>query len=309
MWHVARADDAKPWAAGVSAEQQKQALALYDKGNAFFSEDHYKEALEQYQLALQFWDHPAVHYNAAVCEINLDRPAEAYEDLTAAMKYGAEPIGADHFAQAKTYQKALVGQVADLEITCKEPDAELRLDGAPLSTGPITVVRHVRAGEHQLVATKPGFEPHTETIRVRPMNELGGKPNVFTIEMHELGASGRLVRRWPTWQPWAIAGGGAALAAIGGGLVWLAYSNKSDYESWVTAHCTAANNFCAGSPVPSSSLDHAKLENAMGIGALVIGGAALAVGATMIYLNQGHMIAVAPNVGTEHAGLTLLGRF
>jgi tetratricopeptide (TPR) repeat protein len=78
--HAAVADD-KPWEAGVPAAKQDAALALYKEGNAFFAQDQFKEALEKYVQALQIWDHPAIRYNAAVCNINLDRPLDAYEDL------------------------------------------------------------------------------------------------------------------------------------------------------------------------------------------------------------------------------------
>ncbi len=42
--HADKLDD-KPWAAGVSVANQKQALALYREGNAFFEQSQYKDAL------------------------------------------------------------------------------------------------------------------------------------------------------------------------------------------------------------------------------------------------------------------------
>jgi hypothetical protein len=306
---AALADGAHPWAAGVSAAQQQQALALYDQGNKFFAADRYKEALEQYELALQAWDHPAIRYNAAVCLINLDRPVEAYEHLIAAMRYGAEPIGADHFAQAHTYQKALAGQVAELEVTCREPGAEVRIDGESFVVGPGVAKRRVRAGTHHVVATKPGYEASTQTIEVEAVSVRGDRPNALVIELHPVAAAHRLVRRWESWKPWALVAAGAGLAGVGGGVVWLAYRDKHDYDAWVTSHCNAGNEFCAGTPVPSSSLDRAKIENSIGITAIVLGGGAFVTGAVMAYLNQGHMAVIAPAVDREHAGVVIVGKW
>jgi hypothetical protein len=305
---VAHADPVKPWAVGVDADKQRQALALYDKGNGEFTEDHYKEALAQYEQALAVWDHPAIRYNAAVCLINLDRPVEAYENFAGAIHYGADPIGAEHFAQAKTYMKALAGQVAEVEVTSKEPGAEVRLDGQPLLSDAGTATRRVRAGEHQIVASKPRYETKSEKVDLEPISRTAGKPNVIVIELHLLPSTRRLVRRWPVWQPWTIAAGGAALAGAGAGLTWLALSNRDGYQAWLDK-CKLTAPYCAGQSASSSAYDHAKIEYPIGLGALSLGGAALVAGAVMIYLNQGHMVSVEPSVGTEHASLTLVGRW
>src|ERR1700704_3159630 len=83
----------KPWAAGVTPAAQHTALDLYQAGNTYFEQAQYKDALVKYELALQSWDHPQIHYNAAVCLINLDRPVEAYDHLLAAMRFGLAPLG------------------------------------------------------------------------------------------------------------------------------------------------------------------------------------------------------------------------
>jgi tetratricopeptide (TPR) repeat protein len=116
------ADD-RPWAAGVSAEAQQQALAAYNEANQLFEDGAYSKALEKYQAALAIWDHPKIHYNTAVCLMNLDRTVEAYEQLEAALKYGPAPFDPAMFKQAQLYEKLLSGKVAELEL-------ELKQDGA-----------------------------------------------------------------------------------------------------------------------------------------------------------------------------------
>ena len=125
---LAHADD-QPWAAGVSAADQKTAFALYAEGNGFFEHDRYKEALEKYDQAIKVWDHPAIRYNAAVCLINLDRWLEAYDYLTAALRYGEAPLGHDIYRQAEMQMTSVSKEVADLQVKCDEPGATVRLDG------------------------------------------------------------------------------------------------------------------------------------------------------------------------------------
>src|SRR5215813_4735696 len=88
------ADD-KPWAAGVPDKEQAAALAIYRDGNAEFEESRYAQALAKYREAIKHWDHPAIRFNMAVSRVNLDQPLDASEDLDAAIKYGAAPLGAE----------------------------------------------------------------------------------------------------------------------------------------------------------------------------------------------------------------------
>src|SRR5690606_31593180 len=53
----------KPWAAGVSAEDQAKALELYRQGNELFEQARYLDALAKYEVALAAWDHPSIRYN------------------------------------------------------------------------------------------------------------------------------------------------------------------------------------------------------------------------------------------------------
>ena len=308
----ADAAPAKPWAAGVSDADQQQALALYDKGNGYFAQDQFKEALAQYKDALRHWDHPAIRYNAAVCEINLGRDVDAYDDLIAAMKYGAEPIGADHFAQAKTYERLLEGKVAELQVTCNQPGAEVRLDGQLLFHAPGSDLRRVTVGEHQIVGVKPGFEPETRTIRVEP----GKGKAVVELVLHPVAAPRRLVRHWARWKPWAIAAGGVAVAALGVPLWQAASTHYASYDRFVAA-CAGRyvqDPHCPDADIPGSVRDlksQGDLDREAEIAAFVAGGALAAAGIALVVWNQPHLeqAAVVPAVGPDHVGVTLTGRW
>lgn len=300
---IAYADAPKPWAEGVPEDKQTKALALYKEGNALFEQDQYKDALPKYQAALALWDHPAIHYNAAVCLINLERPVEAYDHLLAALKYGAAPLGDKLYKDALNYKKALAGQVAPLEVSCTQQDATITLDGGELAKCPATVEKNVLAADHQLVALKQGYETETRTIHLEP-----GKKTTLVIDLKPIAARGTLVRRWRRATPWTIAIGGAVVALAGVPVYLAGRSTMSDYDGKVAATCP---NGCPASMVAQyASLEsRAKLEGDVAIGLFVAGGAVAAAGFAMIVLNQPHLEHVQPQVGSDHVGLVISGRW
>lgn len=301
---IARADAPKPWAAGVSPQRQSRALELYDQGNQRVAEDDCIGALAKYAAALEYWDHPAIHYNEALCQLKLGRELEAYNAFEAALKFGPEPLGNEHFVNAGQQLASLHEKIAELAVSCSQERAEVRLDGELVTACPGSATKRTLVGPHHLVAAKPQYETDTREVVLH-----AGK-NELAITLRPLPGK-RLVRRWDTWKPWAIAAGGAAVAAAGGGLMYLA--RRLDLDAWVAQNCTTANMYCAAMPQvladKRSEWNREKTENALGIGAVVAGGAALVAGAAMIYLNQGRMVEVMPSVGAEHAGVTLVFQY
>src|SRR5690242_3320281 len=89
---VAAADGERPWAEGVSQEQQERANQLYEQGNGEFAQYRYAEALAFYRQALESWDHPLTRFNAAVCLVHLEQPVAALAQLRAALRHGAAPF-------------------------------------------------------------------------------------------------------------------------------------------------------------------------------------------------------------------------
>ena len=308
---LAHADDGKPWAQGVISptSTRSEAFDLYAEGNAFFEHDRYKEALEKYDEAIKVWDHPAIRYNAAVCLINLERWIDAYDYLTAAMRFGEEPLGHDLFRQAQTHMKTVGKEVAELEVKCEEPGAQVSLDGQVLFTAPSHATKRVLTRDpHQIVAEKNGYQTETRAIRLEP-----GKPTVLVLEMRPLPAHRALVRRWDKWKPWAIAASGAGVALIGVGFALVSSSDFSKYDQ------EAANNFSAWMGTdksmppmsPDRSLHDSGARDAnIAYGALAVGGAVAVTGFVMVLLNAPHLAPmVTPAIGKEQVGATVTMRW
>lgn len=306
---IAYADD-KPWAAGVSDGSQARALELYRQGNALFEQARYLEALAKYEVALAAWDHPSIRYNAAVCLINLGRAEEAYENLMAALRFGGQPLSPELQRQAKTYEKLLVGQLAELEVQCKEPGATVMLDGKQLLACPGSDTRHLRPGRHQIVGEKPGYETDSRAVELP-----AGEKTVIVLELRLLGAEGRLERRWNKWLPWSVL---AAGAVVGGIAVPLALDARDDYRAWDAQFAA----YCPGGCDPSlldpaqrarlGELDDERTRSAtFAYAAIAISATAIAAGFTLVLLNQPRLVdaTVTPDVGKDHAGVSLIGRW
>jgi hypothetical protein len=289
----------EPWKAGVPADKQEAALALYKEGNEFFNKNEFKEALEKYAQALAIWDHPAIRYNAAVCLINLDKPLEAYDDLEAALRFGDAPIGADIYREGLNYKKLLAPRIAEVDVTTKD-DAKVTLDGRPVLDTAGTIERHVLSGDHQIVAEKPGYVTETKPIRVN-----GGDRVTIVIDLHPLQKQGELHRRFPRWVPWTVLGAGGAIAIAGLPLLLGASSAFDRYDAGVSSSCQAG---CPPAPLPSTyanDLSHGKLLRALGYSAFGVGGALIASTFALMAINQPHL--VAPMVDNGAVGLAVSG--
>jgi hypothetical protein len=301
------------WAVGVSDAEQTTALAIYKEGNAEFEQARYQQALVKYREAITHWDHPAIRFNIVVCLVNLDDPRTAFDNLALALKYGEAALGHDVYVQALTYQKMLLGTLAKLEITSHEPQgATVTLDGKRLFTAPGDTTELVTPGDHQIVATKPGFITQTITLTLVP-----GKVTVRDVKLLDLKSATKYVRRWPVWQPWAVVSAGVAVALIGLPFQLQASTNYSRYNE---EFATACPNGCGGAGQPAippsltSIKDSAHAQNIAAITMFSVGGATIATGLIGVFLNQPratipHELQISPSAGPNGASLVVGGRW
>jgi tetratricopeptide (TPR) repeat protein len=304
----ARGQD-RPWAEGVSDEQQLEALRLLEEGNRQFELAQRAMALATYRRAIAVWDHPAIRYNIAVALIDQDQPLEAYENLELALRYGQEALLEDQYAQGLTYRKLLLGQLAQLQVVCGEPGARVLLDGRELLVGPGEVTRVLLPGEHSLVATKAEYLTATRTV-----NLVAGRTETATLALVAVPRAVETRRRWAAWKPWAVVGAGAAVALAGVPLRLLAASTMDDYERAFTAACPQG---CVEDQIPSAARDlrsRARLESGVAIALFAAGGATLAGGVVWMIANQprpvhDRQVALVPVVGMGGAGLSVVGSF
>jgi len=316
---TAHQEDDRPWAKGVSAEEQKAALVLFNEGNNLLRDALFPKAVEKYREALAHWDHPAIHYNLALALVNLDQPVEMYEALDKAMAFGAAPLDADKFDRAKGYKILVEKQLALVELSIAVPDAVVVFDGKEVLAGPGTWQARVRSGEHSVVARAPGYSPTQLNQRIG-----GGEVSRLDLKLFTDAELTRYKRRYPKWLPWTVAGAGVAMLAVGGALHVAARNGFSDFDQAIR-DC-AANQPSGGCMAGSSVFDiksSAETKQTVAFTAYAVGGLALAGGIVLIILNQPSSyridpfaetaptpaISITPVIGHDLAGLAASGRF
>jgi hypothetical protein len=320
---AAGAEGPRPWAVGVTAEQQKAAAERLQEGNQLLKESQYQEAAKKYREALEAWDHPGIHYNLALVLLNLDQPLEVHQQLESATKYGAAPLDADKYERAMSYLKLVEKQLASLEVHCELYGATVALDGQALFVAPGHYKGLVRPGTHTVTAQKEGY-PTTERTKIL----LPGEPTTINLRLYTSGELIEYRRRWPLWRPITVTAGGAALL-LAGVVFTIESKNKFNaFDQRVTGMCATAatmNDGCA----PDSSFTNLKnqgntFQTLAAIG-YIAGGVAVATGISLFVADRSVPFRVDPEgqrrdiasawplftpfVGPGLAGIAGTGRF
>ncbi len=311
--HAAPAHAQKaPWAEGVTDEAKASAKTFLDAGNTLLLDKKYVEALAQYQQAITHWDHPAIRFNMARCQILLGRNLEAYDSLEKALKYGAAPHEPTAYDEAIAYQKLLTSQIGEVTIACSQAGVVVTLDGKPVGTCPTKVTTRVLTGQHQIVGKKRGLL--TETVDVVASTDATTgtvTPTSIDLSLDPPASAARIEHRWPQWIPWTIFGGGLAVAGAGVIFEVQARSQMDTFDKFVTERCPGN---CPGEQV--TDIAHYKTDSernsAIGVSLMITGGAAVATGAVMLWLNRGRTVypqavEVMPTQGG--AAVSWSGRF
>ncbi len=277
-------DDDRPWAEGVSKDDQRAALKLFSEGNAMLRDSLFVKAVEKYKEAIQHWAHPAIFYNLSLALLNLDKPLEVHESLKKTLAFGPAPIGDDKFEHAQSYLHLVEKQLATIVVSCDVKGANVKLDGHQIFIGPGKYEALVLAGEHTVVAAKEGYVTTTVTRMLAP-----AKTDTFAIKMFNDEELTRYRRKWAIWKPWTVLGGGSAIFVIGGTLHLLARSKFNTYDDRILA--------CGGC-VPSSNLaakkDNASVMQAAAFAGYIVGGAAAITGAVLLYMNRAKPYRIDP---------------
>lgn len=299
---VAAAED-KPWAVGVSQAQQDAAIAKFEQGNVLFVKDEWRAALDLYLEALESWDHPNVRFNAAICLIKLDRMVEAYENMQAAMRYGAAPLGKSLHGEGETYLKVLSASVAHLEVACTDPTVAVTLDGKRLARCPETIV--VTPGSHQIVSEKAGYRTQRQEVSA----PAGGKARVV-VDM-QLEGTRKLERRWARWLPWTVVGVGAAVSVAAIPLFITTRDKFDRYETDVANACSPDG--CGPNDPRVAALDDdlssARTFRALTVTSIALGATGIGVGIALIVMNQPRYATVTPLAGKDQYGAMLTTRW
>ena len=272
----------RPWAKGVSPDEQRIAIDLFREGNGLLKESLFVQAAAKYREALRHWNHPGIHYNLALALLNLDQPVEVFAQLEEAMRYGSAPLDADKFDHATRYRALIEKQLARVLVTCEVAGAGVTLDGQPLFTAPGKYEGLVRVGQHTIVASKTGYVSTQKTPIL-----LAGQRSTIDLKLFTADELTQYRRRWPNAMPWSVLAAGIVVAGVGGIMHWQASESIKSYDNGVSA-CGAQSP--TGGCVPDATLAGKKStgESLQGaaFAAYGVGAALVVTGGVLAYLNR-----------------------
>lgn len=286
-----------PWVKDVPIDNQDLAYASFRTGNLALKDSRFVQAVQAYREALTRWNHPAIHYNLALALMQLDQPIEVYDHLDSAMRYGPSPLERERYEYARSYKYLLDQQLVTLRIDCQKEGAIVTLDGKTVFVAPGHYEARVRPGTHVFNAIHEGFLPSYQSRTLMPGEKVSLDIKLYTVEDVT-----RSRRRWAVWMPWAVVGGGLALAA-GGGLLQL--QTQEAYRLFDGGITSCGGCKVAGNVATARTMgDHLRLGS---WGAYAVGGGALLGGALLLYLNQPQLYRINPETGREVEITPLLG--
>jgi hypothetical protein len=269
----------QPWSTGVSPQQQKHAETLYQEGNRDFTNGFFASAVTKYQAALQHWNHPGIHYNLALALISLDRPIEAYQSIVAALSHGTDALHPEEYQRALDNKRALLRQIAVVEVICEEPGAAVTLDGKPLFTGPGRVTTMVLPGKHQIVASKVEYLTATRAFKL-----AGEERTRLELRLVAAYQSSTRVQHRRTWPRWAATGLGLGAGATAAMLHWQFRIDSDRLSDTLRKECPTG---CPAYPEELVPLrERLEWQRNVAYAGYAAAGALLATGAVLMYLDR-----------------------
>jgi hypothetical protein len=319
----------RPWAVGVSKDQQQAALRLFREGNVHHNDGLFAKAVEVYRQALKSWDHPAIHYNLALSLMQLDDPIALEASLKKASAFGPAPLEKDKFEKIKDFLLLVDKQLATIELSCDKVGAKVYLDRQEIFTvtegGQNRHKARVRIGKHEMYAEKQGYVSGGDAPFIGP-----GETFRLDLKLYTADELTRYRRRWnATWMPLVVIGGGAIVGIAGGALAMSAQSSYNDFDAEV-ARCneeTGMNGGCAVDPALTKMRDSGDTKRMLSYVGYGVAGAAVVTGAVLLYLNRQQayqiteseyrkeqllkkqQVTVTPIVAPNMAGAMLHARF
>jgi hypothetical protein len=317
---TAQQEDSRPWAKGVSPEEQRKALALFNEANGMLRDALFPRAAEKYREALEHWDHPAIHYNLALALVNLDQPVEMHAALEKSLVHGAPPLGDDKFARAKDFKLLVEKQLVKIEYTITEPDSVLILDGKEVQTGPGTYSALIKAGEHSIAARAPGYSPTQLNLKLG-----GGETSRLELKLFTDAELTREKRKMPAWIPYTVLGAGVILGGTGALMHNSAKNGFADYDQAIQECADADATHGCSDPTPEIFALKSDAEGAQTMAATLytLGGITVAAGVVLVVLNRPKTfridplekqgaegeVSITPIFGHGLAGMAATGRF
>jgi hypothetical protein len=271
----------RPWERGVSAEDRRAAEMLFDHAVELHEQLLQARAVARYEEALALWENPHIRWNLALLMNDMGQYLPAHAHLERALAWGPEALDQSDWRKLTRIRQMLLRErLAVVEARCDQPDAEVALDGKPWFRGPGVAHQVVLPGEHVITARKPGYFPLARNI-VLPAGAQGAVTVAVAMSMDGIFER----RRWPSWKPWTVLGGGAAVGLVGLRFNGQARAHLAEVRRLLHGHCDGKPPPCL--PVTSPAYQNRLRNDPFATGAMATAGVAVAAaGLVLVFLNQ-----------------------
>ena len=231
-------------AARAQAEDQAAARVLFEQGRSLMKGGRYADACPKLEAARKLFVSAGILLNLADCHEKLGRTASAWTEFGEAAAVAKRTNRDDDAEEATRRQAALEPTLARLTIRVAQaiPGLAVKRDGAPIAPAAWGAALPVDPGAHEIRAEAAGFEPWTGTANVSTAGQVvtvdvpalqatlgatqsaGGKVKPVLVTV----VPGETSRQESNVLPWALIGGGGAVAVGGIVLMLIEAGHASD---------------------------------------------------------------------------------
>jgi tetratricopeptide (TPR) repeat protein len=207
-----------------------EARSHFEAGSRHYEAREFREAIREFELSAALVPSADLAYNIARCHEQIDEFEAAIEYYRIYLREKIDPPDKAEVDQKIVWlteqidARRLAGrtrsQAGLLRLAVTPPGAAITIDGRPAGTSPIPEALTVPPGRHRLFVTAPGRQNFVAVVEVRAGDTTQAVADLPPATVHEAVRGGRL---W-TW----VAGGAAALSAVGGVVLGLEAQSTMD---------------------------------------------------------------------------------
>jgi hypothetical protein len=152
--------------AAPTKEQQDAAATRFRKGLDLYKDGDFQAALIEFRRAYELAPNFNVLYNIGQVSFQLQDYPGALNAFERYLTEGGDRVSAARKADVAKDIEKLKARVANLEIVCSVPDAEITLDDVVVGKSPLPRPILVSAGRHKVSVSKAGFTVSTKVIDI-----------------------------------------------------------------------------------------------------------------------------------------------
>lgn len=283
----------------------------------------FTSAAATYRSALAEWQRANLALQAGESMKFTDDLVGAYWQFEYAARCGrhdvrkADPrfLSRGDLERARSQLKRLRAKLGEIMVVCPQEGVAIMLDGRQWLYCPGVRREMLLVGRYRIQSEKPNHVAIDQSMTL-----AGGERATLRSEL--MSEADAYYTRFRSWQPWAVIGTGATFGLLGAGLQWRAYRNVADHDSQLgdlcEEPCSATEQENKGLP---TLLERAERYQNYAASSFVLGGAVLATGLVLLFLNQKRLthpeagktrieiIEVTTSGTPADVGFNVVGRF